>query len=83
MTDSRISRSAEGPRRAATCSGGCAASARCGANLKYVQLSDGADDLYDLHSDAREQADLARTRPDDLAALRGAWEAINAQLLQY
>jgi arylsulfatase A-like enzyme len=52
-------------------------------NLKYVQLSTGVDHLYDLEADLREQADLARKRPDDVAALRGAWEAINATLLPY
>ena len=52
-------------------------------NLKYVQLADGVDHLYDLEADLREQADLARRRPGDLAALRSAWEAVNAELLPY
>jgi arylsulfatase A-like enzyme len=52
-------------------------------DLKYVRLTDGADHLYDLAADVREQADLAKRRPDDLAALRAAWEAINAGLLPY
>jgi arylsulfatase A-like enzyme len=52
-------------------------------HLKYVRLRNGVDHLYDLAADVREQADLATRRPDDLAALRAAWEAINAQLLPY
>ena len=51
-------------------------------NLKYVQLA-GADHLYDVVEDPREQAELGAKRPDDLAALRAAWEAINATLLPY
>ena len=52
-------------------------------DLKYVRTRDAADHLYDLAVDVHEQADLARRRPDDLAALRAAWEAINAGLLPY
>jgi arylsulfatase A-like enzyme len=52
-------------------------------SLKYVRLADGADHLFDLEVDAREEADLAHRRPDDLATLRAAWEAINGQLLPY
>jgi arylsulfatase A-like enzyme len=52
-------------------------------SLKYVRLSDGADRLHDLGADVREQANVARERPDELAALRGAWEAIDATLLPY
>jgi arylsulfatase A-like enzyme len=52
-------------------------------NLKYLRLDDGADRLHDLAADPREQANLARARPDDLAALRSAWEAIDATLLPY
>ena len=52
-------------------------------DLKYVRLTDGADHLYDLAADVREQADLARKRPADLASLRSAWEAIDAELLPY
>ena len=52
-------------------------------DLKYVRLADGADHLYDLAADVREQANLARRRPDDLAALRSTWETINAGLLPY
>jgi hypothetical protein len=29
-------------------------------DLKYVRLTDGADPLYDLATDVREQADLAK-----------------------
>ena len=52
-------------------------------DLKYVRLTDGTDHLYDLAADVREQADLAKRRNDDLAALRAAWEGINARLLPY
>jgi arylsulfatase A-like enzyme len=52
-------------------------------DLKYVRLSDGADRLYDLAADAREQANLARSRPAELAALRSAWEAVDGTLLPY
>ena len=51
-------------------------------NLKYVQLG-GVDHLYDLAADSREQAELKAKRPDDLAALKAAWEAINSTLLPY
>lgn len=51
-------------------------------NLKYVRLS-GVDKLYDLGVDVREQADLARKRPADLATLRTAWEAVDKTLLPY
>ena len=50
--------------------------------LKYLQL-DGTDHLYDLSEDVREQADLARKRPEDLAELRAAWERIDDTLLAY
>jgi arylsulfatase A-like enzyme len=52
-------------------------------DLKYVQLADGQDHLYDLATDLREQADLSAKRAQDLASLRGAWEAINETLLPY
>ncbi len=52
-------------------------------NLKYYQGSDGAAKLFDLAADPLEQADLARKRPDDLAALRSSWDAVNAELLPY
>jgi len=49
-------------------------------DLKYVR-TEGADHLYDLAADVREQADLAARRPADLASLRSAWERIDAELL--
>jgi arylsulfatase A-like enzyme len=52
-------------------------------DLKYVRLADGADRLHDLAGDVRENANLAAHRPDELASLRAAWEAINATLLPY
>jgi arylsulfatase A-like enzyme len=52
-------------------------------DLKYVQLADGEDHLYDLAADLREQADLAAKREHDLESLRGAWEAVNETLLPY
>lgn len=51
-------------------------------DLKYVRLNN-TDYLYDLGADVREQANLAAKRPDDLAALRTAWEKVNATLLAY
>jgi arylsulfatase A-like enzyme len=52
-------------------------------DLKYVRLSDGVERLHDLDADVREQANLARQRPGELAALRVAWEAIDKTLLPY
>jgi arylsulfatase A-like enzyme len=52
-------------------------------DLKYLRLANGADQLFDLSADVREQANLATKRPSDLAALRSAWEAVNSQLLPY
>jgi arylsulfatase A-like enzyme len=52
-------------------------------DLKYVRLSDGVERLHDLAADAREEANLVRQRPEELGALRGAWEAIDATLLPY
>jgi arylsulfatase A-like enzyme len=51
-------------------------------NLKYVRQG-GTDRLYDLAADVREQADLSSRRPEDLAALRAAWEAVDRTLLAY
>ncbi|RJK96437.1 sulfatase-like hydrolase/transferase [Vallicoccus soli] len=51
--------------------------------LKYVRDSAGAEHLYDVEADQREQADLAARRPEDLAALRAAWRAVDATLLPY
>ena len=50
---------------------------------KYVRLADGVERLHDLAGDVHEQANLARQRPQELTALRGAWEAIDATLLPY
>ncbi|WP_345713052.1 sulfatase-like hydrolase/transferase, partial [Kineococcus glutinatus] len=52
-------------------------------DLKYVRDEDGAEHLYDLSRDVREQADLAAALPGQLAARRAAWEAIDATLLSY
>ncbi len=52
-------------------------------DLKYVRTPDAADHLYDLAVDVHEEADLARRRPDDVAALRAAWESIDSGLLPY
>ena len=52
-------------------------------DLKYLRASAGEDRLHDLAADEREQANLARRPPDELAALRTAWEAIDATLLPY
>ena len=51
-------------------------------DLKYVRTDD-VDHLYDLSADVREQADLATKRPDEMGALRRAWERIDATLLPY
>ncbi|GGL95817.1 N-acetylgalactosamine-6-sulfatase [Streptomyces fumigatiscleroticus] len=50
---------------------------------KYYQDADGTDHLYDLAADAREQADLAADRPELLAGLKAAWEAVADGLLPY
>jgi len=52
-------------------------------DLKYVRLADGADHLYDLSQDLREQADRAQQQPDELVALRAAWEEVASTLLSY
>lgn len=52
-------------------------------DLKYYRTADGTERLHDLATDTLEQADLARRRPEDLAALKAAWEAIDADLLPY
>lgn len=46
---------------------------------KYFH-SDGVDFLFDIETDARERANLARRQPERLAELRAAWEAMNASL---
>ncbi|MGW0333063.1 sulfatase family protein [Streptomyces sp. NPDC003011] len=50
---------------------------------KYYQGADGADHLYDLAADRREQADLAAARPEVLAGLKASWERIAGGLLPY
>ncbi|MFH9575839.1 sulfatase [Streptomyces sp. NPDC017454] len=50
---------------------------------KYYRDADGGDHLYDLGTDAREQADLAAVRPELLAELRAAWERVDGGLLPY
>ncbi len=52
-------------------------------NLKYLRNPAGVESLFDLEEDPREQANLARLRPADLARLRADWEAWNASLLPY
>ncbi|MBP2478925.1 arylsulfatase A-like enzyme [Crossiella equi] len=51
-------------------------------DLKYVRTGT-TEALYDLAADVRERANLARKRPEDLAALRSAWEAVEATLVPY
>jgi arylsulfatase A-like enzyme len=46
---------------------------------KYLRV-DGVDFLFDLETDARERANLARREPSRLEELRAAWEAWNASL---
>ena len=52
-------------------------------NLKYLRTPAGVESLYDVEVDPREQANLARRRPADLARLRADWEAWNRELLPY
>ena len=40
------------------------------AGWKYVQASDGADELYDLDRDPHEEANLIDERPEQAALLR-------------
>jgi arylsulfatase A-like enzyme len=49
---------------------------------KYLRAAT-ADALYDLDADPREQADLARRRPEVLKALAARWEEIDKDLLPY
>ncbi|GAA2843691.1 sulfatase-like hydrolase/transferase [Crossiella cryophila] len=51
-------------------------------DLKYVRNGT-TESLFDLGADVREQANLAKKRPADLAALRAAWEGIDATLVPY
>lgn len=50
---------------------------------KYFRDAAGADHLYDLAADQREQADRAEDEPALLAELRAAWEKIAGGLLPY
>ncbi|WP_328594961.1 sulfatase family protein [Actinomadura macrotermitis] len=49
---------------------------------KYLRAA-GGDALYDLAADPREQANLARRRPEVLTDLAARWEQINKDLLPY
>ncbi|MFI7388340.1 sulfatase [Streptomyces sp. NPDC049813] len=50
---------------------------------KYYRGQGGADQLFDLAADRREQADRAADRPKLLAELRSAWERTDGELLPY
>ncbi|MFF0480670.1 sulfatase [Streptomyces sp. NPDC004435] len=50
---------------------------------KYYRGKSGRDQLFDLSSDVREQADRAPFEQARLAELRSAWERIDAGLLRY
>ncbi|MEU5580582.1 sulfatase-like hydrolase/transferase [Streptomyces huasconensis] len=50
---------------------------------KYYRGKDGADQLFHLAEDQREQADRATARPGLLAELRAAWERTDGELLPY
>ncbi|NLU67474.1 sulfatase-like hydrolase/transferase [Streptomyces sp. HNM0574] len=50
---------------------------------KYYRGKDGADHLYDLDRDPREQADRAREEAALLRDLRRSWERTDAELLPY
>jgi arylsulfatase A-like enzyme len=51
---------------------------------KYLRLTaTGADALYDIETDPREQANLAARQPALTAELRARWEEIDAPLLRY
>ncbi|MEW1699513.1 MULTISPECIES: sulfatase-like hydrolase/transferase [unclassified Streptomyces] len=50
---------------------------------KYYRGRSGRDQLFDLGTDAREQADRATAEPALLASLRTSWERTDAGLLAY
>ncbi|WP_405389589.1 sulfatase-like hydrolase/transferase [Streptomyces sp. NBC_01102] len=50
---------------------------------KYYRGRSGADQLFQLADDQREQADRAAAEPELLAGLRASWERTNAGLLPY
>lgn len=52
-------------------------------DLKYMRTPAGVESLFDLAEDPREQANLARLRPDDLARLRAQWVSWNSELVPY
>lgn len=51
-------------------------------NWKYVKLG-GKEHLFDLSQDERERASRAAQEPQRLAAMRGMWNAWNAQMIPY
>ena len=52
-----------------------------GATSKYYRTGAGVERLHDLATDTLEKADVSRHHPDELAALRAAWQAIDAELV--
>ncbi|WP_371603283.1 sulfatase-like hydrolase/transferase [Streptomyces sp. NBC_01220] len=50
---------------------------------KYYRGNGGADQLFNLAHDQREQADRAAAEPELLSELRAAWERTDAGLLPY
>ncbi|MFE3381756.1 sulfatase family protein [Streptomyces anulatus] len=50
---------------------------------KYYRGRSGADQLFNLADDRREQADRAKADPERLAALRASWERTDSGLLPY
>ncbi|MFI6881096.1 sulfatase [Streptomyces sp. NPDC050400] len=50
---------------------------------KYYRGKGGADQLFDLTADRREQADRAADEPELLAELKAVWERTDATLLPY
>ncbi|GAA3010704.1 hypothetical protein Sfulv_32160 [Streptomyces fulvorobeus] len=58
-------------------------SARLSSRASVYRGEGGADQLFRLSHDQREQADRAAAEPELLAALRAAWERTDAGLLPY
>lgn len=50
---------------------------------KYYRGRSGADQLFNLADDRREQADRAKADPERLASLRASWERTDSGLLPY
>ena len=46
---------------------------------KYLRV-DGHDYLFDIQTDARERANLAKREPERLSKMRAAWETWNASM---